>query len=311
MSIILAIEPDRRRAAQLTGMARMHLKAELLIAANASEAVDALNGRVPDVLLTAPLLPSQEEAAIGDYLRELGAAAAHVQTLTIPLLASSGSDRDRPVLSAFRRNRPQRTEAEGCDPAVFAEQISEYLREARERLAAPTLVNVAAATPDITAAPVDVAAPFVEDSSDPVPFSRSLTKRETVSQLLAKLFPAADEAEAVETVPAVHASPEPLFAPAHEMGAPEPVDAFPSPERGLTTLPAPVASAPEPIAFPADFDLPEPANFDPTPIGAPVVIAAAQQKRNEDEWRFFDPSQCGFPALIAKLDEIAARDGEN
>src|ERR1051325_3522404 len=132
--MIVAIEPDRRRAAQLTGMARAHLRDELLVATSAAQAVDALNGRVPDVLLTAPLLPSQEETAIADYLRQLGSAAAHVQTLTIPLLASSEGERDRPVLSAFRRGRTQRvTEAEGCDPAVFAEQITDYLREARER----------------------------------------------------------------------------------------------------------------------------------------------------------------------------------
>jgi hypothetical protein len=28
----------------------------------------------------------------------------------------------------------------------------------------------------------------------------------------------------------------------------------------------------------------------------------------QDEWGFFDPNQCGFPALIAKLDEIAGRE---
>jgi hypothetical protein len=28
----------------------------------------------------------------------------------------------------------------------------------------------------------------------------------------------------------------------------------------------------------------------------------------QDEWGFFDPNQCGFPALIAKLDEIAGLD---
>jgi tetratricopeptide (TPR) repeat protein len=45
MSLILAIEPDRRRAAQLTGMARAHLRAELLVAATASQAVDGLDDR--------------------------------------------------------------------------------------------------------------------------------------------------------------------------------------------------------------------------------------------------------------------------
>jgi hypothetical protein len=31
----------------------------------------------------------------------------------------------------------------------------------------------------------------------------------------------------------------------------------------------------------------------------------------QDEWGFFDPSQCGFPALIAKLDEIASRESDS
>lgn len=315
MSIILAIEPDRRRAAQLTGMARMHLKAELLVAANASDAVDALDGRVPDVLLTAPLLPSQEETAIGDHLRQLGAAATHVQTLTIPLLASGSGERDRPVLSAFRRGRSQRTESEGCDPAVFADQISEYLREARERRTAPAVADVAMPSSEIVPPLVDVAPPFVEDSSDPVPFSRSLTKRETVSQLLAKLFPAADDAELTETLPTVPPTSEVAFAPSHEITHQAPIDAFPASEHDIAAFAVPASLASDPIAFPADLNLPEPGNFvvDPTP----VVIAASQQKRGaaaedaRDEWRFFDPSQCGFPALIAKLDEIAARDGEN
>src|SRR5262245_64301541 len=38
------------------------------------------------------------------HLHQLGPVATHVQTLTIPLLAGS-ADRDRPVLSAFRRDR--------------------------------------------------------------------------------------------------------------------------------------------------------------------------------------------------------------
>jgi hypothetical protein len=319
MSIILAIEPDRRRAAQLTGMARMHLKAELLVAANASEAVDALAGRVPDVLLTAPLLPSQEETAIGDYLRQLGTAAAHVQTLTIPLLASGAGDRDRPVLSAFRRGRTQRTEAEGCDPAVFAEQISGCLRAARERRATPSLVAVGARTVDAPQPFVDVAPPFAEDSSEPVPFSRSLTTRETVSQLLARLFPADDDATPNEPGPAIP-SFEPAFALSPDVHAKDVADdLIASPAHELAPLSLPIPRATEPVTFPASFELSEPISLtvDAPPIAEPVVIAAPSQAHPcetevaQDEWRFFDPSQCGFPALIAKLDEIAARHGEN
>ena len=169
MSLILAIEPDRRRAAQLTGMARAHLRAELLVAATASQAVDGLDGRVPDILLTAPLLPSQEETAIAEYLRQLGSAATHVQTLTIPLLANGSGEDDRPVLSAFRRDRVRRTETEGCDPSVFAEQITEYLREARERREVP---------PPITT-------PVVQSEVTPPPVRRANAKKGVMAHLLA------------------------------------------------------------------------------------------------------------------------------
>jgi hypothetical protein len=184
MSIIIAIEPDRRRATQLTAMARAHLRAELLVAPTAAQAVEALDGRVPDVLLTAPLLPSHEEAAMADHLRQLGPAAAHVQTLTIPLLAG-GAERDRPVLSAFRRDRGSRkgnrTEPEGCDPAVFADQITEYLREAQERRDAPA--------PPPRPAP----APVADMSSDINQGSRLATTKSGKSERLARLLAAAVE----------------------------------------------------------------------------------------------------------------------
>ena len=34
----------------------------------------------------------------------------------------------------------------------------------------------------------------------------------------------------------------------------------------------------------------------------------AKPKPVQDEWGFFDPGQCGFPALMAKLDEIASNE---
>jgi len=35
-----------------------------------------------------------------------------------------------------------------------------------------------------------------------------------------------------------------------------------------------------------------------------VVRRSKQPKPIQDEWGFFDPEQCGFAALLAKLDEI-------
>jgi len=47
-------------------------------------------------------------------------------------------------------------------------------------------------------------------------------------------------------------------------------------------------------------------------IVAPMMRRRAHRAQPvQDEWGFFDPSQCGFPALIAKLDEIAARESDS
>ena len=338
MSIILAIEPDRRRAAQLTGMARAHLRAELVVAASAAEAVEALDGRVPDVLLTAPLLPSHEEAAMAEHLQQLGTAAAHVQTLTIPLLAG-GADRDRPVLSAFRRDRGgrkgNRTEPEGCDPAVFAEQITEYLREARERRDAP------APPPRPAPAPA---------GDDAVQGSRLATVKNGKSERLARLLAAAVE-ETPEDFREFLLPPAPVspFAPTAEESdnsqfladiardvAPDiklsrsgnsftsddiPTYEFDIKADGRRSLlrddvtPELTAKAKR-APFTVRDDEASVADVAPASNVSASIVAPRTRRRAhraqpvEDEWGFFDPNQCGFPALIAKLDEIAARESD-
>ena len=325
MSLILAIEPDRRRAAQLTGMARAHLRAELLVAATASQAVDGLNGRVPDILLTAPLLPSQEEAAIAEYVRQLGSAAAHVQTLTIPLLANGSGEDDRPVLSAFLRDRVRRTETEGCDPSVFAEQITEYLREARERREVPPPI-----------------APVVQSEVTPPPVQPAKAKKGVMAHLL--LAAAAEERVddfleyVVETPVQNPESQEPAtVAESRQDDGPEVQSEWlsdrpaqsPSPvlmpedsRLTLSVIEAPavaVAHVQQVIAAPAPAGPQLPAVN--VAVGASVNVGSAvnmvtprRPKRPlkaqplKDEWGFFDPNQCGFPALIAKLDEIAGRE---
>ncbi|HEV8209662.1 MAG TPA: hypothetical protein VGP77_06055 [Vicinamibacterales bacterium] len=130
MPIVLAIEPDRRQAAHLTAILRQQVGAELVLADTTEGALDAIGNRVPDLVLVPALLSPQDDAALAAALRVI-AAAAHVRTLTIPVLAN----RTRPVaargmLARWRRSREESPEPDGCDPAVFGEQISTYLREA-------------------------------------------------------------------------------------------------------------------------------------------------------------------------------------
>jgi hypothetical protein len=98
--------------------------------------------------------------------------------------------------------------------------------------------------------------------------------------------------------------------------SPTPAVAVPESEfRELPPLPMPVADS---FALPAPLDTPSALHVARVGFTDTEPLAAiAPQKRgrkaaaSQDEWRFFDPSQCGFPALIAKLDEIAARDSDN
>jgi hypothetical protein len=344
MSIILAIEPDRRRATQLTAMARAHLRAELLVAPTAAQAVEVLDGRVPDVLLTAPLLPSHEEAAMAEHLRQLGPAATHVQTLTIPLLAG-GADRDRPVLSAFRRDRGgrnrnrNRTEPEGCDPAVFAEQITEYLREARERREAP-------APPPLRPAPAPAGdnaqgsrlatvktgkserlarllAAAVEETPDdfqefllpPAPASpfAPVTDESDTSQFLA------DIAQAGDVAPDIRLSRSSNSFTSEDIPTYEFDTAVTDERRPLVRHDAPLESTPSAkfVTFTVRDDEASVAGVTPAGNVAASIVAPRTRRRAhraqpvQDEWGFFDPNQCGFPALIAKLDEIAARESDS
>src|ERR1700722_6934529 len=130
MPIILAIEPDRRQASYLAGAVRQKVLAELILAETTEGALDVIGNRVPDLVLVPALLSPQDDAALAAALRVI-AAAAHGGALTIPLL-SAAPKRARVVgmLAKWRRGKSESPEPDGCDPAIFAEQISVYLKEA-------------------------------------------------------------------------------------------------------------------------------------------------------------------------------------
>jgi hypothetical protein len=141
MSLILAIEPDRRQAAKIAALAKSPLHAELVVAESTAKAFATLANRTPDLILTSLLLSPKDETALADRLRELDAAGTHVQMLVIPVLGAPGrrgrKDAGGGLLKRLRGSKSQDTSPDGCDPAVFAAQIAEYLeRAAAERRAA-------------------------------------------------------------------------------------------------------------------------------------------------------------------------------
>src|SRR4051812_14003349 len=132
MPIILAIEPDRRQRSALGAVVRQRVGAELILADTTERALEAIGNRVPDLVLVPALLSPQDDAALAAALRVI-AAAAHVRTLTIPVLATGTESEPRiggGLLSRWRRGRDESQAPDGCDPAVFADQIKAYLAEA-------------------------------------------------------------------------------------------------------------------------------------------------------------------------------------
>ena len=313
MPLILAIESDRRQASQLSAMVRQRLRAELVIADAAEPALAALGDRVPDLILTSALLSTKDEAVLAERLRLLDAAAAHVQTLTIPMLDTPQprpAAQGRGVLSALLGDRSSSAAApDGCDPAVFAEQCREYLeRAAVERVqvapavpysepapvvqpapppvveSAPTIV-AAPPAPALVAAPAPVAAPptpaLVAAPPPPTPVEEPI--EESVEIDLSAMF---DESVVRQLSAAI------------ETVARDGVSAAPPPPRDATSVP------------PAPHVRPRPPRPSSPSASASVQAAAPRPKRFperkpiQDEWGFFDPAQCGFAALLAKLDEI-------
>src|SRR6185503_14323612 len=91
------------------------------------------------------------------------AAAAHVRTLTIPVLAAQSASEAKGGGLFSRWRKGNATQAlDGCDPALFAEQIIAYLKESAAERAQLVEQEAAArrrAAREKTEAPAAAAAP--------------------------------------------------------------------------------------------------------------------------------------------------------
>ena len=280
MSLILAIEPDRRQVAQLISIVRQVPGAELILADTTERALESIGNGVPDLILVPALLSPQDDAALAAALRVI-ATAAHVQMLTIPTFATAKArPKSRGVLSAFRRKPVEDAPLEGCDPKVFAEQISSYLERASEERAAAALLedNVEEMAADPYAAPAqqfgdlpegfeeiaEIATPAVEEIyAEPI---RELSfEAAPEPPMLAAEEPAEEVIDTVEEF-------EPIVADRY-------VDVEPLPEDSIA------AAAPEPMALEefaatlARTDLPSVV----LPRAEPLMASAPAEQVSDDQ----------------------------
>jgi len=133
MPSVLAIEPEFDRAALLRGLADEHVRGPLTLVESVDAALDAIDRRVPEVILISPLMPPQEEAQLVARLRALP-KAIRVQTLITPELAAP-SQPARGLYSRRQRRAP------ASDPSAFVDQVNECLDIARERQDEPLTLS--------------------------------------------------------------------------------------------------------------------------------------------------------------------------
>ena len=318
MSLILVVDPDSRHAAHVASMARQHLKAEFVTADSGFRALEVLADRVPDIVLTAPLLPTRDEAVLSDYLRALGDAGAHVQTLTIPILSASGAPQ-RGVRGRFRRDRPGPS-PDGCAPELFAQQVHHYLQRAQQTRRVDdddTPLEIGEEDRD-GQDPVEYAA----TSADPGGYGEDIDLTPMLADLAEPGLPRQPEAPVAQALPPVMLARAPVHPPARVMEAElvesnPPADS-PPPTQHLITLPATLGDTGSlstvnvAVAVSVQVATQTVRKADSAePRSTRGGSAGRQQlKPVQDEWGFFDPDQCGFRALLARLDAIADENGD-
>jgi hypothetical protein len=312
MPRIVAIETDARQAARIAALAPAHLDAEIAVVPSVDAALEAIHARVPDLVLTPLLLTPRDDAALNARLRELDAAGITLQSLVTPVLADAVTPDDEPpaagLFTLMRRARTTPRVPSGCDPAVFAQQIGDYLA----RAAAERDEREDHAWPPSEPPALAVSAPMLGELM-PVLTTAPAVASDTVWA----------EFEEAAVSDGVEPEPKPIEEPSISEDAEDGGDEFEITDPNAIS---PVASGDLwmsidawPVAVMPAIEGP-PVSLRPRPLmkmpKAPRHDGIPAQPRSEiprrpkvrrplqDEWGLFDPEQCGFAALLNRLDEI-------
>ena len=145
MRTVLALEPDTKQAAALKSVVKGRVGADFVLVESKDAALAAIRSAVPDLILLTALISPRDETEIADLIRELE-GAEHTQTLTIPLLDLGTSPRPakkkkRGLLSALTGETDAPSAPSGCDPAVFADEVANYLLQAEHARAEAVLTR--------------------------------------------------------------------------------------------------------------------------------------------------------------------------
>ena len=126
MPRVLAIEPNYDVGSTLRRTLDVYGD-EVLVVDSKTAALESIRQEVPDLILMSALLSPTDEDDLFDCLKSLR-GAEHVQTLNIPQFRSTPGAPSKSKFSFLRGRRV--AAAGGCDPAQFANEVSDYLERA-------------------------------------------------------------------------------------------------------------------------------------------------------------------------------------
>ncbi len=139
MALILAIQPSSAQARALRQALAAAVGADIVVVDSTEAALDAIDSRLPDVILSHAFMSPDEDGRLQAYLR-LFPEGNHVQTLCIPLIqpASPHGDSGEEQRSRGRTRRFWLRQAKaqsvvnplGTDLHAFAADVLEYLSRA-------------------------------------------------------------------------------------------------------------------------------------------------------------------------------------
>ena len=132
MPLILVIVADPHEAAQLAALIQGRLSVDLVQAAEVGEGLLALEDRIPDLILTSPLMSPFDDGVSTSTCATSVPPVRTFQTLRIPVLSQAPKKAKRLGFSLRRRAKPETPTIDGCDPKVFADEIEQYLARAAE-----------------------------------------------------------------------------------------------------------------------------------------------------------------------------------
>lgn len=304
MPLVIAIEPDSKQAGLIRRIVRERVGAEVVLAESKDAALAVLRQRMPDLILVSALLSPRDEADLTDHLRELD-EAGHLQTLTIPLLASGPraiptEEKKSGLFGRFKR-RPASALPEGCEPVVFAEQIRGYLDKAHE-------VRTESAVRRGRKRREAEAATHVE--TEPLEAERLEAEAAEVQRLeLERLQAERLEIERLETERREAGRREAERLEAQRLDA----------EREAARRKAARVEAERLEAVRRETERVEAARREAEETKKESVAESPARRARkrargpeaprplEDEWGLYDPAQCGFDALFAKIAKISRR----